>query len=129
MRSTGIDDAGAGVAGLDQRHRLAGGIVGQTQEDRIGLVDQLGATGDVLAPLGFDLEQLHTVMGQQPVANLQAGGAFLAVDEHFALHGRCSLESVDATVPDRSALNDATGLTGGGPWLTAKINGRGRSAD
>ena len=110
MRGTGIDKAGATVAGLDQRHRFAGGIVGQTQKDRIGLVDQLGATGNVLAPLGFDLEQVHTVMGKEPVTNLQAGSAFLAVDEHFALHGRCSLDSVDATVPDRSALNDATGL-------------------
>jgi hypothetical protein len=53
---------------------------------------------------------MHTVMGKEPVANLQAGGAFLAVNEHFALHGISAPNDGSTTMPDRSALNDATGL-------------------
>jgi hypothetical protein len=72
-----------GVA--DQADRLARRVVRQAEDHQVGGVEQLGPGGGVLAAFGRDRQQLEVRAADQPLADLQAGGAGLAVDENPGL--------------------------------------------
>jgi hypothetical protein len=80
----GVDDAHAGA--FDQGHGLARRLVRQAEDHRVGGVEQLAARLDVLAALGGDGHDLQVAPAGQPLADLDAGGPGLAIDEHLG-HG------------------------------------------
>jgi hypothetical protein len=65
----------------DERRRLAGGRVGQTQKRDVGRVQQPRAFSRVLAFVRVDAEDLDVVAPREHVANAQPRGAFLPIDE------------------------------------------------
>ncbi|MCP1573168.1 hypothetical protein J2S30_001547 [Herbaspirillum rubrisubalbicans] len=79
MGRAGIDDTDLGI--FNQRHRFAGGGVGQAQQGDVGAVDGFGAAPRILA-LGWRQGQ-HAQVGAtaQALVDLQTGGALVAVDE------------------------------------------------
>ena len=83
-------DGAAGFCGdaVDQRHRLACGIVVQTQDDQIHLGNQRPLGRGVLAQLGRNADQFHTSHTLQAVTNLQTRGASFAINKDF---GHCSM--------------------------------------
>ena len=83
MGGGGVNHTGVGV--LDQAHRLHGGGVGQAEEHQIGLVDQPLSLCQVFPLVGIDGEQFNIVPLRQPLVDLQAGGALLAVDVDLGL--------------------------------------------
>ena len=86
MGGGSVDDPGSRV--LRQRHRLHGGGVRQAEENQIGLVHQPLPLGSVLPLVLVDEKELNILPSRQPVINLQAGGALLAVDIYNRLtHG------------------------------------------
>ena len=83
----GIDDARlAAGQGVDQRHRLARGIVVQAQDHHVHFAHQLLLGGGILAQCRVDADDLDAGHSGQAFADLQAGGSGLAVDENF-VHG------------------------------------------
>ena len=91
MRGAGVDHAGVGVT--ERGHQLLGRRVGQAEHGDVGRLGDLGALGEVLAVGHRQLEQLDVRPVLQPVVDLQAGGAVLAVDEDLGLvagHGLLS---------------------------------------
>jgi len=89
MRGRGVDQPRA--ERLGQRRRLAGGVVGQTQDGDIRLGQRLAPRSGVLSALGRDLHQGDVGAILQPLADLQPGGADFAVDEDLVCHGRFPL--------------------------------------
>jgi hypothetical protein len=85
MRGGGVDDAGVRV--VDQRDRFLGRFVRQAQESHVGGIDQALALGQILALVGVDLEHFDIAALGEVFVDLQAGGAFLAVDKDFVGHG------------------------------------------
>ena len=79
MRGGGIDHHGAIVG--DQRHRLARGIIGQTQDHDIRVVQRLAARGGVLAPVIIQRDQRKFGAAGQPRRDFKARGTGGAVDE------------------------------------------------
>ena len=71
---------------VDQRHAFLRRIVGQAQDRDIGRVEEVGARGRILAPLGRDRDDLEVVAAGKPRPDLQAGRAVFAVDEDFRFH-------------------------------------------
>ena len=84
MRGGGVDDARV----ARKRHRLARGVIGQAEDGDVGLREGLGAGVGVLAAGRIDRDEVHIRAPIQPLADLQAGGAGLAVDEYLGHHGR-----------------------------------------
>ena len=84
MRGRGVDHACAGVA--DQRHAFLRRIVGQAEDGDVGLAQEIGACGRVLAALDRDRDDLDVVAAGKPRPDLQAGGAVFAVDEDLRFH-------------------------------------------
>ena len=80
----GVDDPGVGV--VDHGHRLPGGVIRQAEENQVGGVEALFPLRRVLALFLVDEQQLNVLPGGQAVVNLQAGGAFPAVDEYHRFH-------------------------------------------
>ena len=80
----GIDDPGLRV--VDQRHRLARSVFGQAENGQIGTVQHLSPGRRVLAGFLGQAESFQVIPPLQPLLDLQAGGAFLAVDEYFCRH-------------------------------------------
>ena len=94
VRGAGVDHHGVGVT--QRRHQLLGRRVGQAEHGDVGRAGDLGALGEVLAVGHRQLEQLDVRAVLQPVVDLQAGGAVLAVDENLGLvagHGLLSRKS------------------------------------
>ena len=81
----GVDDPGPVV--VDQRHRLAGGVVGQAQDDDVGVVERLSPRRRLLALRLVQHHQRDLGPVRQAVADLQPGGAGGAVDEDGDAHG------------------------------------------
>ena len=84
MRGRGVDDPHAGAG--NQADRLARRIVGQAEDDGVGAVEEFGAGRSVLALVGRDRQELEIGAAFQPLPDLQAGGAGLAVDEDCRSH-------------------------------------------
>ena len=79
---------------VDHGDRFARGIVVQAQDHQVDAGHQLALGRGVLAQLGRDAHQLDLRHLLEPLANLQAGGAGLAVDEdlgHLVSCGNCVL--------------------------------------
>ena len=85
MRGGGVDHTGVRV--VDQRDRFLGRFVRQAQESHVGSIDQALALGQILALVGVDLEHFDIAALGEVFVDLQAGGAFLAVDKDFVGHG------------------------------------------
>ena len=105
VRGRGVDHADA--IAFHQAHRLAGRGVGQAEDHRVGVVDQLAPGLRVLAAGLGDGDELQVAAAGQPLPNLQAGGAGLAIDEHLRGHESASNEkgkTKRALRSDRSAL-------------------------
>ena len=83
VRGAGVDHHGVGVT--QRRDQLLGRRVGQAEHGDVGGAGDLGALGEVLAVGHRQLEQLDVRAVLQPVMDLQAGGAVLAVDENLGL--------------------------------------------
>jgi len=62
---------------------LARGVVVQAEDHEVGLRHQFALGGRVLAPRRVDAEHLHRGHLGQPFADLQAGGAGLAINENL----------------------------------------------
>ena len=77
----GVDDPGIGV--FHQLYRLHGSLVRQAEEHQVGLVHQLFPLGGVLALVFVDEQESDVLPARQPVVDLEAGGALLAVDVDF----------------------------------------------
>ena len=84
MRGRGVDHARSGVA--DQRHALLRRVVGQAEDGDVGLAQEVGARGRILAALDRDRDDFDVVAAGKPRPDLQAGGAVFAVDEDFRFH-------------------------------------------
>ena len=90
----GVDPVGgAGVHHLygrvlDQTDGLAGRVVGQAEDGKIGRIQGLGPRRRVLAPRLVQAQQLDVAPLRQAVADLQARRPRLAVDEDLRHHGR-----------------------------------------
>jgi len=91
MRGRGVDDT-RGIVAVEQRHGLARGGVRQAQDGDIGLTQEIGAGGRVLAVRLGDRQDVEVTALRQPRPDLQSGGAVFAVDEDFRCHFRHSLE-------------------------------------
>ena len=85
MRAGGVDDAGA-VGRVDQRQRLARGLVGQAEDGEIGLVERFAARGDILAARLVEHHQGEFGTARQPVCDLEPGGPGRAIDEDLVGH-------------------------------------------
>ncbi len=86
MGGRGIDHAHLGV--LDQRHRLARGLVRQTENDDVGAVQGGGPGARVLA-LGIAQLDDGEVAASGSLSRISSpGGARGTVDENFLGHGR-----------------------------------------
>ena len=98
-----VDDAGGGI--FHQRHSFHGRGVRQAQENNIRRVHEFGALHAVFALILVNKQQLDILAAAQPPVNLQAGGAFLAVNINFRFHGETSLLLVHGPVrtPSRGA--------------------------
>jgi hypothetical protein len=83
MRGRGVDHHRVGVA--ERRHQLLGRRIGQAEHGDVGRLGDLGALAEILAVGHRQLEQLDVGAVLQPVVDLQAGGAVLAVDEDLGL--------------------------------------------
>ena len=68
VRGRGIDDAGTVVG--DQRHRFARRIVGQAENDEVGVVDRLAPRPGVLAAIIGQGEDRQVGPASQPVADM-----------------------------------------------------------
>jgi hypothetical protein len=91
MGSAGVDHDGVGVT--QRRHQLLGRGVGQAEHGDVGGLGDLGALAEILAVGHRQLEQLDVGPVLEPVEDLQAGGAVLAVDKDLGLvagHGLLS---------------------------------------
>ena len=62
-----------------------GGIVGQAEHDQVGLLHHGAPGAFVLALVGGDARHRHAVHVGETPADLEAGGAGLAVDENDGL--------------------------------------------
>ena len=90
VRRAGIDDAWAVARqSIGHGHRLDGGIVVQTQQHHIGFAHQRALGLGVLAARRVDAQYFNSRHALQTLADLQAGGACLTVDENLR-HGRKS---------------------------------------
>src|SRR5262249_33967835 len=70
---------------IGQRDRLLGGVVRQTEHDEIDVGEHGLARGGVLAQRRIDARHLDARHARQPLADLKAGGAGLAVDKDARL--------------------------------------------
>jgi hypothetical protein len=77
----GVDHAG-GVR-LDQRHRLASGVVGQAQDGHVRAVQRVATGVDILADRVGQADERQVAAALQALADLQTRGAGLPVDEHL----------------------------------------------
>ena len=81
-----------GPGRLHGRDQFLGRRVGQAEHGDVGRLGDLGALAEVLAVGHRQLEQLDVRPVLQPVEDLQASGAVLAVDENLGLvAGHCLL--------------------------------------
>ena len=86
VRGAGVDQARSRV--LDHGHGLARRVIGQAEHREIGGVEHLGAGVRVLARALRQAQKLDIGAALEPPADLQAGGAGLAVDEDLRHIGR-----------------------------------------
>ena len=79
VRGGGVDDDGVGIGAhrdcLDRR------VVGEAEDGGVRGVEKLGALGGILAIVAGERDDLDIVAAGEPVADLEAGRARLAVDE------------------------------------------------
>ena len=85
VRRRSIDDDGAVVG--DQLDRFPCCIVRQAKDHGVRFVQQFCARRGVLAALGIDGDDLKIAATSEPLADLQARSARLAVDENLGIHG------------------------------------------
>ena len=76
----------AGVIVFDQGDGLPCRRVGQAQEHDVGCIQEPAAFFGIFALIFVDQQQLEVVTRAQTLIDLQAGGAFLAVDVNFGTH-------------------------------------------
>jgi hypothetical protein len=106
VRGAGVDDAGLlARQRVDHGHRLARRVVVQAQDDQVHRGHELALGRRVLAACRVDADHGHAGHVLQPFADLQAGGAGLAVDENPS-HARCPRAKEKAScaagpIPDR----------------------------
>jgi len=87
VRRGGVDDLGLGAGQLvDQRDRLARGVVVQAKHHQVDAGHQFALGGRVLSQLGGDAHEFDLRHRLQTFADLEAGGAGFAVDENLG-HG------------------------------------------
>jgi hypothetical protein len=84
MGRGGVNDADLGI--FHQSHRLARGVVRETQNHHIGGVQHFALGLDILSPARVDRDHLNVAPAGEPVANPEAGSAGFAVDEHLGCH-------------------------------------------
>jgi len=86
VRGRGVDDldraAGLGGDRVHHGRGFARGVVVQAEDDQIDARDQRALGLRVLAQRGIDARQFDPRQRLQALANLQAGGAGLSVDEY-----------------------------------------------
>jgi hypothetical protein len=97
VRGRGVDHLDA--VALDQADGLARRIVRQAEDYGVSAVEQLTPRLDVLAALRVDRDELQIAPAGEPLADLEAGGAGLAIDEHLGRHDR-----LQSTVKWKGAL-------------------------
>lgn len=86
VRGTGVDHPHVRV--FDAGGGSAGGVVRQAENRDVAGVDRRGTALGVLALFGRQRDQREVSAALQPLVNLQAGGALVAVDEnHWKGHG------------------------------------------
>jgi hypothetical protein len=80
---------------LDQGGGLARRLVGQAENRQIGPIEHLGPAVGVLPLRLRQAQELDVGPSGQPGADLQAGGAHIAVDENPCRHGSVHLKTSD----------------------------------
>ena len=103
MRGRGVDQPHRQIG--RKRHRLARSIVGQAQDGHVRSLETGAAGIGILAQRMIYLDQLDIVAPGQPVADLQAGRAGLAVDEDLMCHVRPLLACAPDITPRRAGGN------------------------
>jgi hypothetical protein len=83
MRGRGIDEARRGLAeAFAHGHRLFRSLIRQAEDDHIGLGHHCALGFHVLPLLRRDGDQPDGLLAFEPLADLQAGGAGLAINEN-----------------------------------------------
>ena len=101
MRGRGVDHPRAIV--LDQRHGLASSVVGQAEDDEIGVVQRFPPRGRILAPTVVERDQRDFRPAGQSFANLEARGAGGTIYEDGRGQG-CRLRTIGPWVAINAAM-------------------------
>ena len=106
----GVDDLGLRI--LNKGHRLQGGGVGQAEKDQVGGVEKFLSLLGILALVLVNEQQLNVLPASQPLVDLKAGSALLAVNVYLGFaHMSHSFLKIFSPWP---------GLTAAGPVQTPR---------